>query len=118
MFGRSFERRLYEAVHGKPAPRGPRRKPRRGPARSHKYRAWIASLPSLVSGRLGCDACHTVNGGMRQKGSDYSCVPLTREEHQEYDADRKAFELKYGVSMAAIVRELNHAWFAHAGRVK
>lgn len=116
---RSIIRYLRYSVLGEiKHPRAPRRKPRRGPARSWKYRAWIRTVPSVVSGRPGCEACHTKNNGMRSKGSDFTCVPLTRAEHIEYDADRDAFERKYGVSMAAVVEELNHAWFAHAGRVK
>ena len=118
MFGREFERRLYYQVHGKPAPRGPKQKPRRGPARNYQYRAWIASLPSAISGQLGCDPCHTQNGGMRMKGSDYSCVPLTREEHREYDADRKAFELKYEIKMSEVVRDLCRCWFKYSDQVK
>jgi hypothetical protein len=45
-------------------------------------------------------------------------VPLTVEEHAEYDAGREAFEEKHGISMAHIVRELNHEWFAHSREVK
>jgi hypothetical protein len=36
--------------------RKPKRKARRGPARDAKYRAWIRTLPSVVSGRMGCEA--------------------------------------------------------------
>lgn len=117
-YGRNFERWLYREVHGTDAPRAPRQKPRRGPARNWKYEAWIKSLPSLVSGRPGCEPCHTRNNGMSSKGSSYSCVPLTREEHREYDAGREAFELRYGVEMAAEVRRLNSTWFRYAGLVK
>lgn len=115
---RALERWLHQAIHGTPAPRAPRRRPRRGPTRNWKYRAWIRTLPSVVSGRPGCEACHTVNNGMSSKGSCYTCVPLTPEEHREYDAGREAFEQKYGISMAATVRDLNHAWFAYAREVK
>lgn len=117
-FGRGLERWLYKTVHGKEAPRGPRRKSRRGPSRNYKYRAWVASLPSAVSGQLGCEACHTVNNGMRSKGSDYSCVPLTREEHREYDAGKEEFEAKHGISMRDLVRDLNRMWFKYSDEVK
>jgi len=109
-FGRSLERYLHQAVWGKPAPRAPRRRPRRGAPRSRAYKAWITGLPSVVSELPGCDPCHTVNNGMRSKGSDFSCVPLTREEHREYDAGREAFEQKYGIVMAEIVADLNLRW--------
>jgi len=55
---------------------------------------------------------------MRMKGSDYSCVPLTREEHREYDADRKAFELKYEIKMSEVVRDLCRCWFKYSDQVK
>lgn len=69
-------RYLRWEIHGKRTPRS-RRRPRRGPARSWRYKGWIRALPSVVSGRLGCEAAHTQNNGMRSKGSDFSCVPLT-----------------------------------------
>jgi hypothetical protein len=107
------------AVHGETEHRrSSRRRPRRGPARSPKYRRWIRSLPSLLSGRPHCQACHTRNNGTGSKGSDFTCVPLTVEEHAEYDSGREAFETRYGVCMAEIVTRLNHDWFAYAGRVK
>ena len=55
---------------------------------------------------------------MSSKGPDFSCVPLTLEEHAEYDAGRVAFEKRYGVSMVDVVKRLNQEWFAYAGRVK
>jgi hypothetical protein len=109
---------LRYAVHGQGMPRRSPRRPRRGPARNWRYRAWIRTLPSVVSGRMGCEACHTKNNGMRSKGSCYTCVPLTPEEHRQYDAGRQVFERRHGISMPAIVAELNHAWFAHAAEVK
>jgi len=109
---------LHYAVHGERSPRAPRRRARRGPARNRQYRRWIASLPSVVSGRFHCDPCHTRNNGMSSKGSDFTCVPLTREEHAEYDAGRDAFEKRYGVCMAEVVKRLNGDWFAYAGRAK
>jgi hypothetical protein len=102
---------LYYLVHGKKPPRKAGRSRRRGPARDWKYRAWIRTLPSIVSGKPGCEACHTgSDGGMSMKASDSTVVPLTRAEHREYDADRRAFERKYGVSMRDMVRELNQVW--------
>jgi hypothetical protein len=119
MSGNALARWLQFAVHGQTVhKRAPRRRVRRGPARNSGYRRWIGSLPSLVSGRPHCHACHTRNNGMRSKGSDFSCVPLTVDEHLEYDAGREAFEKRHGVCMAEVVKRLNHDWFAYAGRVK
>ena len=114
-------RAIYYAVWGKPAPRKSPRKPAgRGPARNWKYRAWIRTLPSAASGASGCEACHTgSDGGMRQKSSDYSCIPLTPEEHRElHRIGREDFERKYEISIARYVRSLQHAWFAYSKEVK
>ena len=112
-------RYLHYLVHGEwPARRSPR-KARRGPARSWKYKAWIRSLPSAVSGRPGCQAAHTGDdGGMSMKSSDYSCIPLTAEEHMEFDAGREAFCGKHGLDVRGVVRRLNHDWFAYRRLVK
>lgn len=114
-------RRLYFLVHGvRPKRRAPRRWSARKPARSWKYRAWIRSLPSAVSGQLGCDAAHTgSDGGMGMKASDYSCIPLTRIEHLRYHAlGRDQFCALHGLDIDALVRRLNHDWFAYSMRVK
>lgn len=48
---------------------------------------------------------------MRQKASDYSCIPLTAAEHREYhQIGKRAFEAKYGLDCAALVAELNRVW--------
>jgi hypothetical protein len=103
-------------------PSSPRRdfSNRRGPARNWRYRAWIRSQPSVVSERPGCEAAHTgVDGGMRQKASDYSCVPLTPEEHREYHRiGKEAFERLHGIDFAGLVRDFNRAWFDRAREVK
>jgi hypothetical protein len=109
---------LMREIHGVDVPRKP---PRRAsaitgavkPARDWRYRAWIRSLPSAVSGRTPCDAAHTGrDGGMSVKPSDYSCIPLTREEHVEYHAiGRRAFEAKHALDIDALVHRLNADWW-------
>ncbi len=93
---------------------------KRGPARNWKYRAWIRTLPSCVSGLMGCEAAHTgTDGGMRQKASDYSCVPLTPEEHREYhQIGKQEFEAIHEVCFADEVEKLKRIWFQYAGMVK
>ena len=110
---------LMFAVHGRKAPRRPRRR-RSSPARSWKYRAWIRSLPSAVSGAIGCEAAHTgSDGGMALKASDYSCIPLTFTEHREYhQVGRAEFERLHQVNCRELVRRLNHDWFAYGNLVK
>ena len=71
--------------------RKPRRKRWNGPPRDYRYRAWIRSLPSPVSGQSGCEAAHTGTDGWNapegqrlQLHSPYSRgaqgVPCHREE--------------------------------------
>lgn len=114
------ERWVHYQIFGRWPDRQPRRKSRRGPARSRKYRAWIRSLPSCVSGRPHCEAAHTGDdGGMSMKASDYTCVPLTAEEHCEYHrVGRAAFAAAYGLNLDGIVEELMRAWRASGRTTK
>jgi hypothetical protein len=103
--------------------RTPRRYPvrRTGRNRPHvdeQYKAWVRTLPSVVSGAYGCDAAHTgSDGGMGYKAHDKTTVPLTRKEHIEYHRiGRRAFEAKYMISFDAIVERLNAQYAARGGR--
>lgn len=90
--------------------------------RDAKYRRWLGKwLCSVFSGSPndepydGCDywngenkltdPAHTQNNGMSSKGPDSSCAPLCRKHHREYDANREAFEEKYGIDMKAKAEE-------------
>ena len=118
---RSLTSYLMYAVHGKKAPRrAPRRRTGRGPVRDRKYLSWIRTLPSAVSGQLGCEAAHTgSDGGMGMKSSDHSCIPLTHEEHREYHQIGKvAFEQKNGIVCANVVQSLTRCWFLYSSEVK
>jgi hypothetical protein len=57
-------------------------------------------------------ACHTgEDGGMSMKASDYSCVPLTAEEHREYHRiGKRAFEKRYRISFARACKQLVTEW--------
>jgi hypothetical protein len=60
---------------------------------------------------------------MRQRASDYSCVPLCACCHRTHGDSyhflgRGEFERRHGLDLAGLVKELNHAWFAHAAKVK
>jgi hypothetical protein len=113
---------MHHEIHGRwPERKKPRRRPfRKGPPRNWRYRAWIRSLPSCISRKLGCEAAHTgSDGGTAIKASDYSCVPLTPEEHRLYhQIGRPAFERRFRISFRAIVKELNRAWFDFSREVK
>jgi hypothetical protein len=110
--GNWLAREIAREIWGREPQRAPRRRQRRGPARNYRYRGWIRSLPSAVSGEAGCDACHTGRfHGMGQKASDYTCIPLTREEHLEYHArGRQEFEARHDLDIQVLVRRLNRCW--------
>ena len=105
---------LYVAVHGeRPKRRSPRRRLfLRGPVRDRRYLAWIRTLPCAYCGTTyGVEAAHTgSDGGMRQKASDTSCVPLCNDCHQaapvSYHRDREAM----GIDWEALVQRLNDVY--------
>jgi hypothetical protein len=105
---------LAREVLGKQLKRKPPQKERKGPARDSAYLAFIRQQPSLISGQYGCEAAHTgSDGGMSQKASDYSCVPLTPAEHREYHRIGKAaFARKHGLDYDTCARRLYAEWRA------
>ena len=115
------DRWLYCQVHGrKPRRRSPRRSSARGPARSWKYKAWIRSLECVACGSsYGVEAAHTgSDGGMRQKASDYSCIPLCGDCHtaaaHSWHRDRGECEERIlgrlRLTVGDLVRDLNREW--------
>lgn len=111
---RQLEAWLAQEVHGKQIPRKP---PQRAsllhqqPWRSYRYRRWIKSLPSAVSGLMPCDPCHTGPHPFGQKASDLTCIPLTPEEHRAFDADPRGFAERHQLDVAELVERLNRVWF-------
>lgn len=114
-------RRLYKEIHGVECPRKPPQRANHStqkPPRSFKYRAWIRSLPCASCGQDPAgEAAHTgSDGGMQQKPSDYSCIPLCTDCHtQAPDAyhriGKAAFEVRRNVHLAKLVKRLNSLWF-------
>lgn len=84
----------------------------------------MRSLPCACCGSTyRIEAAHTANdGGMAQKASDYSCIPLCNDCHQaapdSYHRDREAFEARLESTVEVLVRRLNHCWFAYSQEVK
>jgi hypothetical protein len=119
-------RKLYLMVHGTMPPRrSPRRPAGRGPARSWKYKAWIRSLPCAVCDTVrNVEAAHAgEDGGMSQKASDYTCIPLCADHHQHgqdsyHRLGREEFEQRHGLDIHNLVERLNHDWFAYSRLVK
>lgn len=89
---------------------------RQTPVRDANYLKFIRSLPSAVSGRRGCDACHSGPHGLGQKSSDLNCFPLTRKEHREYDADPASFCERHGLDLQALLARLMNAYRLKTGR--
>jgi hypothetical protein len=111
---RQLEVWLAQEVHGKKIPRKPPSKAsllHTQPFRSLRYRQWIKSLPSAVSGQYGCDPCHTGPHPYGVKADDRTCIPLTREEHEEMSQDPEAFCQKHGLDVPTLTKRLNQAWF-------
>ena len=74
------------------------------------YREWIRSLPCVVSGKRGVEACHVRSRGAG--GADRgNLVPLTPELHREQHAiGIRSFEAKYGISLRVHAERL---WAHH-----
>lgn len=114
MTAHQLRRYLMREVHGVEIPRKPPQRASalsRKPARDYRYRAWIRSLPSAVSGLSNCQACHTGPHAIGQKASDYTCIPLTFEEHRTYDRDPRGFQARHSLDVPALVKRLNRCWF-------
>lgn len=118
---------LILEVHGRDIGRKPptRSLGYKGPARSSKYRGWIRTLPCSACGIEGrSEAAHTGgDGGLRQKASDYSCIPLCPDCHtlgtdSYHQVGRDLFEQIWKIDCRAVVKRLAHDWFAYAGAVK
>ncbi len=81
-----------------------------------KHLAFIRTLPSVISGAYGCDACHIRYGdpvyrkkhtGGQQKPDDAWTVPMTRDEHREqHDGDERVFWQRQGIDPLRVARDL------------
>lgn len=58
--------------------------PKKKPARNDEYLEYIRSLPCCVCVTgTPVEPHHMEGGGVGQKGSDYSCIPLCTQHHRE-----------------------------------
>lgn len=93
-----------------------RYRPRRGPVRDEAYKAWIRTFPCLVCQYWPTEAAHTGrDGGMRQKASDRSCVPLCANCHTQgprsyHRIGRKRFERRHRLNFRNIIARLNEEY--------
>jgi hypothetical protein len=122
MNNRQLARWLMYEVHGVEIPRKPAEKSFSAlgskPTRNWKYRAWIRSLPCASCGLDPAgEAAHTgSDGGMAQKASDYSCVPLCPDCHTlapyaYHRVGKQAFEVRRNLKLSDLVKRLNRLWF-------
>jgi len=80
------------------------------PDRDEDYKKWISTLPCVACGRRnpeGNDPHHTETGGRGIKGSDYSCISLCHQHHQEVHArGKKTFAKRYGIDYESVTTKL------------
>ena len=86
------------------------------PARNEAYKRWIKRFPCLACGSTYMvDPAHTGPHGFGSRSSDYSCIPLCRKCHPEFDAAPRQFASEREWSIAEIVTLWNHLWFLKTG---
>lgn len=78
--------------------------------------AFIRELPSLVSGKEGCEACHVRYGDPRhrkrktpkgRKPDDAWCVPMTSEEHRtQHSQNEQVFWQAVGIDPLEVAVQL------------
>jgi len=74
------------------------------PARDPEYRRFIKRLPCVACLRTWwVDPCHTGPHGVGQKACDYTCIPLCRQHHDEFDAAPVKFAERYKLDIPALI---------------
>ena len=103
---------LYFQIHGKKRPRNAPRKPRKGPPRDSKYLAWVRGLRCTACDSTPSEAAHTgSDGGMSQKASDYTVIPLCTNCHTQapdsyHRLGKSEWEGRTGINCREMVRIL------------
>ena len=78
------------------------------PAVDPEYRRFIKRLPCVACLQTWwIDPAHTGPHGTGQKSSDYSCIPLCRKCHQEFDACQWKFAFKHHLDIPALIEMFN-----------
>jgi hypothetical protein len=80
------------------------------PVRDPKYLQFIKRQASVVSGLGPCDPCHTGPHATSQKSSDRSAIPLTRREHDRFDADPRGFAELHQLDIPALILQFNELY--------
>lgn len=81
-----------------------------------KHLKFIRTLPSVISGAMGCDACHIrfgdllwrkPNTPMSRKPDDGWTLPMTRLEHaKQHSMNEREFWKEQGIDALALAHEL------------
>ena len=77
------------------------------PVRDPLYLAFIRKQGSIVSGLGPCEACHTGPHAISQKASDRDTIPLTRREHERFDAYPRGFAAHHGLDIPNLIQQFN-----------
>lgn len=92
--------------------------------RDPHFMRFVGGLPCAVTGdtppdggwgeaRLASDPHHVGTGGTAIKGSDYTCVPLSREAHTYlHDQGVRAFNRRYRANLALIMFQTLHLYLS------
>lgn len=116
----TLKRYLMREIHGVQIPR---KLPKMAsslhhtPARNARYKRWIRSLPCAACDKTPSEAAHTgSDGGLKQKASDYSCIPLCTDCHtlnagSYHQIGRGDFERRHQLDIKGLVKRLNRLWF-------
>jgi ElaB/YqjD/DUF883 family membrane-anchored ribosome-binding protein len=77
--------------------------------RSEEYMEYIRNMPDPIDGTTNVDPHHCDVGGTGIKGSDFSCIPLSREHHNEIEDNTESwFEDKYNVDLNELQKQYMH----------
>ena len=73
--------------------------------KSKEYLQQVRELPCIITGQPGpSDPHHVETGGFRMKGTDYSCIPLSREIHRQVEDNGHIWlEETFGVRVGDLV---------------
>jgi len=81
------------------------------PVRSRAYMQFIKRFPCLVCGKKwGIDPCHTGPHAYGEKASDYTCIPLCRKHHEEFDSAPETFARKHHLNIPALICGFLRRW--------
>ena len=78
------------------------------PERDEAYKRFIKRLPCVVCLKTWwVDPAHTGPHGIGQKSSDYSCIPLCRKHHDEFDKCQWRFAYQHHLDVPALIAMFN-----------